>query len=97
MVVSKKSFNIPKNIESYLAALSKVYAQEKDLELQKIIVNSKVRVDEEWSYDNWNGGIYGHAVYFTVPPSIYPLSIEQKNEFSVSNKRRFRQHARREG
>jgi hypothetical protein len=45
------NFKLPKNIEHYLAALSKLYAKEGQKRLQKIIVNSQVRVHEAWSTD----------------------------------------------
>ena len=38
--------------------------------LQRVLVNSRYRVHEGWSYDNWNEGTYGHAVYFQVPSAI---------------------------
>jgi hypothetical protein len=64
-------FELPKNIEHYLATLSKMYGQEGHKQLQEIIVNSQVRVHEGWSYDGWNGGMHGHALYLTVPEVIY--------------------------
>jgi len=82
-----KNFEIPKNIDRYLAALSKIYSQEGHKEQQQIIVNSQVRIQEEWSYDNWNGGIYGHAVYFITPESIFPKSIQQREEFQEQIKK----------
>jgi hypothetical protein len=54
-------FEIPKNIEQYMAALSRMYEREGQRQLQEIIVNSQTRIDEQWSYDSWNGGTYGHA------------------------------------
>ncbi len=39
--------------------------------MQNIIVNSRVHVEEETSYDNWGGGISGHSLYFKVPEDIY--------------------------
>jgi hypothetical protein len=48
------SFELSKNIEHYLAALSKLYAHEGEQQKLEIIVNSQVRVTEEWSSDNWD-------------------------------------------
>lgn len=59
------NFELPKNIERYLAALSKLYAQDGNRQFQKIIVNAQIRVHEAWSSDNWNGGTYGHALFLT--------------------------------
>ena len=76
----KTKFELPKNIEHYLATLSKMYGQEENRQLQEIIVNSQVRVHEEWSYDGWNGGIYGHALYLTVPEMIYLSLVKQRDD-----------------
>src|SRR5713101_4427977 len=70
-------FELSSNIDHYLAALSKVYAQESQRLKQELIVNAQVRVQEEWSSDSWNGGTYGHALYLTVPETLY-LSIAKK-------------------
>jgi len=43
------NFELPKTIERYLAALSKLYAQNGKRELQEIIVNAQTRVHEDWS------------------------------------------------
>lgn len=73
-------FELPRNIERYLAALSKLYGQEGERQLQAIIVNAKTRIHEEWSSDNWNGGTYGHALYLTIPDVIYLPLARQRNE-----------------
>ena len=72
-------FDLPKNIERYLAALSKLYAQQGSKKEQEILVNSQVRVHEEWSYDNWDGGTYGHALYFVIPEALYLGAVKQKD------------------
>jgi len=71
--MSEREFQymLPKRIESCLAALSKLYAQDGKRQLQEIIVNSQTRVVEAWASDNWNGGTYGHALYLVVPEGIY--------------------------
>ncbi len=71
---------IPNNIERYLATLSKLYANAGLKYLQEIIVNSQVLVQEKWSSDNWNGGEYGHALFLTIPESIYISNVNQKTE-----------------
>ena len=75
-------FELPKNIERYLAALSKLYGQNGNRNLQEVIVNAQIRVHEEWTRDNWDGGTYGHALYLTVPESIYLRIVDQRNEIS---------------
>lgn len=72
------NLELPKNIETYLAALSKLYAKEGKKQLQVILVNSKIRVDEGWTYDNWNGGTYGHALYLAIPEALYLNNVHQR-------------------
>jgi TIR domain len=74
------SFQLSGNIEHYLAALSKLYAQDGKRQELEIIVNSQVRVHEQWSYDNWNGGTHGHALFLTIPESLYLQSVKRRDE-----------------
>jgi hypothetical protein len=80
MSEQESKFELPKNIERYLAALSKLYAQEGKRQPQELIVNAQTRVHEEWSSDNWNGGTYGHALYLVVPEALFLASVTQKDE-----------------
>lgn len=73
-------FELPRKIEHYLAVLSKLYAKEGQKQKQEIIVNSKIRVNEEWTYDNWNGGTYGHALYLIVPEVLYLNVARQRDK-----------------
>ena len=70
---------LPRNIERYVAALSKLYGQEGERLLQQIIVNAQTRVHEEWSHGNWNGGTWGHALYLIVPDVLYLTAAKQKD------------------
>jgi len=81
------NYEIPKKIEHYFAALSKLYANEGQKQLQEIIVNSQIRIYEAWSSDNWNGGTYGHAVYLTIPESLYLSLVKQKDELQEQIKK----------
>ncbi len=74
------TFELPKNIDRYLATLSKYYAKEGQRQLQGIIVNSQARVHDGWSFDKWNGGTYGHALYLAIPESIYLSAVNEKAE-----------------
>ena len=74
------NFELPKNIERYLAALSKLYAQDGNRHFQELIVNAQTRVHEEWSRDNWNGGTYGHALYLAIPEALFLSSVKQKDD-----------------
>src|ERR1700730_3042976 len=73
-------FEVPKHIERYLAALSKLYAQQGWRQLEEIIVNAQTRVHEEWSSDNWNGGTYGHALYLVIPEALFLGAVAHKDD-----------------
>jgi hypothetical protein len=72
------NFELPKKIDHYLAALSKLYGQEGNRQLQEIIVNAQVRVHGGWSHDNWDGGTFGHALYLVLPESIFLRAAKTK-------------------
>jgi hypothetical protein len=71
------NFELPKNMDRCLAMLSKVYEAEDNWQLQGIIVNSKIRIDEAYSYDGWNGGTYGHALYLVLPKRLFSFTLKQ--------------------
>jgi len=75
------AFALPKTIDHHLAALSKLYGQEGQRQLQELIVNAQTRIHEEWSRDNWNGGTYGHALYLAIPEPLFLNSVSHKNDF----------------
>lgn len=77
---NKSNFQLPNNIEQYLAALSKLYLQEGRTEKLEIIVNSQVRIHEEYTYNNWNGGTYGHAIFLTLPAALYLSCLKRKSK-----------------
>jgi hypothetical protein len=83
MSASETNFELPRKIEHYLAALSKMYGQEGNKQLQEIIVNSQIRVHEKWSCDGWDGGIYGHALYLNIPESRYLSLVKQRNDLQI--------------
>lgn len=76
---------LPKNIERYLAALSRLYAQDGKRGFQDIIVNAKIRIVEEWAYDNWNGGTYGHALYLVIPESLFLAVAKAKKRDEIQS------------
>jgi len=80
MTETGMQFELPRAIESLLTTLSKLYAQEGHRQKQEIIVNAQVRIHEQWSYDNWNGGTYGHALYLTVPENLYLESVRRRED-----------------
>jgi hypothetical protein len=70
---------LAETIDRYLAALAKLYGQKGKVEEQSLLVNSQVSVDEAWSYDNWDGGVYGHALYLAVPESLYLSAVDKRD------------------
>lgn len=77
-------FELSRDIEHYLAALSKFYQRDQKTEQLEVIVNAQIRVHEEWDYDNWNGGIYGHALFLSLPENIYLNLIEDRSSLQHS-------------
>ncbi len=75
-----QKFNLPRKIDHYLALLSRLYEREGQKQKQEIIVNSRFRVDEEWVFDNWDGGTYGHALYLIMPEVLYLDAVGQKEK-----------------
>jgi hypothetical protein len=65
------NFQLPSKLDSYLHALSCLYGQRNEILLQKIVVNSVVSIQEERTYDNWDGGTYGHAVTLSVLENVF--------------------------
>lgn len=74
------NFELPKKIEHYLAALSKLYGQDGNRQFQEIIVNAQIRIHEAWSSDNLNGGTYGHALFLVLPEVLYLSAVKRKDE-----------------
>lgn len=77
MAEEPTSFNLPRKVERCLAALSKLYARKGKRSLQGIIVNAQTRIHEGYSH-NWTDDTYGHALYLTVPDSIYLANADQR-------------------
>jgi TIR domain len=82
--VNTNEHELPKNIERYLAALSRLYAQDGLRNLQEMVVNAQIRVREEWRYyDDWNGGTYGHALYLVIPESLFVAAAKKRDEIQT--------------
>src|SRR6185312_5090027 len=78
IMASGSKFELPKNIERYIASLSKLYGQEGERLLQQILVNAQITLEEQRTYDNWNGGTYGHALLLTIPESLYLKTARER-------------------
>ena len=76
------NFSLPLKIVSYLKRLQVEYAQSENALLSEVITAARVFVREEASYDNWNGGTFGHDVLFFLPPSAFRnIKLEQQDAY----------------
>jgi hypothetical protein len=80
------TYELPKKIEHFLAALSRLYAQEGKKDLQTILVNSHIRIVEAWTTDNWDGGIFGHALFLVIPEGLYFTVLKNKDALQTQIK-----------
>ncbi len=71
MSKSPPKFELPEHLERYMAAASRLYAQQGERQLQEIVVNAQIRILEGTGFDNWDGGIYGHSVYLVIPGNLF--------------------------
>lgn len=78
----RREFLLPKKIDRYLGALSELYGQEGERLLQEILVNGKLQITEEFSYDNWDGGVWGHAVNFVLTDAIFFRALKDREVIS---------------
>ncbi len=74
------TFELVRDLERYLAALSKLYALDKKHLLQQLLVNAKIRAIEGYSHDNIDGGVDGHALQFMLPESLFLSVAKNKDE-----------------
>lgn len=61
---------LPSKLPSYLRRLDLEYVRAGRALDHEIIQTARISVTEETSYDNWNGGTYGHDVSFFLPESV---------------------------
>lgn len=80
MANDEQEFQLPKRVDSHLATLNRLYEQAGETTLREIVVNAVVSIDEGRDYDNWNGGIYGHAITLTVPEDTFLLAMDKKED-----------------
>lgn len=78
----KTKYILPGMIERIFSALSELYEKRGNLIYQKIIVNSRFRIEEEYTYDGLDGGIYGHALYLFLPNDIFWEIYEKRDKYS---------------
>jgi hypothetical protein len=78
----KTKYKLPGEIEKTFSALSELYEKRANLICQKIIVNSRFHIVEEYTYDGFDGGIYGHALYLSLPNDIYWEIYDKREKYS---------------
>ncbi|MBN4016431.1 TIR domain-containing protein [Rhodospirillaceae bacterium AH-315-P19] len=75
-------YYLPSKIISYLKRLEIEYGQFDNAILSEVVKNARVCVREEASYDNWNGGTYGHDVlFFLPPPTLGKIQLKKQDEY----------------
>lgn len=74
----ESNFQIPKEIPGSLKYLAKLYEKRGDDLLKQILRSCSFWIEKEYSYDNWNGGTYGHRLYLFLPENIL-LNIDSNN------------------
>lgn len=65
-----EEYALPQKVMSALRRLFRFYNNEGENLLRDIIEASHVYIDIAASYDNWNGGTYGHAVILFVSSNV---------------------------
>ena len=69
--MSNQNYKLPKEIDHYLATLSKTYKYEGSITKLEIIANAQVRTEVGRTYYERDGGTHGHALFLGVPESVY--------------------------
>lgn len=96
MADNDAQFQLPTKIGAYLQVLSKKYHAEGQATLREIVVNGVPSVVTGWDYDNWDGGIHGHALTLGVPEDLYLEVMDDKEvyegriEKDINELKRFR-------
>lgn len=74
---------LTKDIDHYLGVLSKIYQKDEVTQKLDIIVNAHVRTEDSWTYDNWNGGMYGHALFLDIPEPLYLDIVRSRDQLQT--------------
>ena len=76
-------FDLPRRLPGYRLRLHDHYSRSGNDLLRDLIGNSHAHVVEETSYDNWNGGTYGHDVQlFLTMEDLSKVDINDINNVS---------------
>ena len=80
---TKPPYELPRFLERHLAMLAKLYASEGKRDYEEIVVNACPRIEEGWTYDNWNGGSCGHALHLILPEDLYLRFMKQRDDLQT--------------
>lgn len=75
---------IPSKIIIYLKRIATEYQSTGQDLLARVVNSSRICVQEETNYDNWNGGMDGHDVILFLPPDIFgEITLARKSDFEA--------------
>ena len=80
---NKPIHQLTRDMDHYLGVLSKLYQKDGATQKLDIIVNAQVRTEDGWTYDNWNGGTYGHALFLSIPESLYLGAARSRDQLQI--------------
>ena len=64
-------FRVPARVDRYARAAAKRLQRQGASLAADILADAEIEVVEGEEYDNWNGGIYGHAVVLAIPDELF--------------------------
>lgn len=75
---------VPSKIIIYFKRIATEYQSTGQDLLARVVNSSAIFVQEETSYDNWNGGMDGHDVILFLPPEIFgEVTLARKSDFEA--------------
>ena len=77
---SDRQYFLPGKVDSYLAVLNRRYEDSGEKLLREVVVNGTVSIQEGTDSDNWNGGMYGHAITLTLSEELYTRIMDTKDQ-----------------
>ena len=63
-------FLLPQKVPEYLNYLAKLYQDQKEELLCKVLKSASIRIKEGTNYDNLDGGCDGHSIHLFIPESL---------------------------
>jgi len=71
---------LPREIERFVASVSRVYGNKKQELAQKLLANAAITIEEN-SYDNWDGGQTGFLLHLQIPDVLFSEILEAKDKY----------------